>query len=461
MYVHSRRTLTIASLAVLATFLDTTILFVAFPDITATFSDTSASGLSWVLNAYTIVFAALLIPAGKLADRVGHRTVFLAGSTLFTVASMACGARADRRAADRVPRRAGGRGGGVDPVVVGAGDARLRPRPAASRRGDLGRGRVPSRGRSGRPSARRSSRGSAGGGRSSSTSPSASTPWSPGARHLHESSDPTTRVPSLVGVVLIAGAAGAVLRRRSYRRVRLAQRPHARRARRRRRHARALRRPPAAHQGAGTRPRAVPHPQLQVGERRHARVRHRVRPRCSSARSSSSPKCGGGRCSRPASASHPVRSWSPASHPSPASSPAGSGNGRSSSPAASVCQQRPVPVGDARPRRQLPAATTSRPWSSAVSGSRCVFPQLSSAVARPCPRPCRRRRRRPPSRAPVRRHVRRRPHQYALLGTSGAVVDVHDRIWWIVVAGGLATSALVLPMQLPTALQPAVTVSML
>ena len=91
MFPHSRRTLTIASLATLATFLDTTILYVAFPDISATFADTGASELSWVLNAYTIVFAALLIPAGKLADRVGHRRVFLAGSTVFTAASMACG----------------------------------------------------------------------------------------------------------------------------------------------------------------------------------------------------------------------------------------------------------------------------------------------------------------------------------------------------------------------------------
>lgn len=91
MYEHSRRTLAIASLAVLATFLDTTILYVAFPDITSTFANTGASELSWVLNAYTIVFAAVLIPAGKLADRVGHRTVFLGGSIVFTVASMACG----------------------------------------------------------------------------------------------------------------------------------------------------------------------------------------------------------------------------------------------------------------------------------------------------------------------------------------------------------------------------------
>lgn len=89
--VQARRTLTIASLATLATFLDTTILYVAFPDIRVTFDDTSASELSWVLNAFTIVFAALLIPAGKLGDRIGHRRVFLTGSVLFTAASMACG----------------------------------------------------------------------------------------------------------------------------------------------------------------------------------------------------------------------------------------------------------------------------------------------------------------------------------------------------------------------------------
>ena len=91
MFDHSRRTLTIASLATLATFLDTTILYVAFPDISATFASAGPSQLSWVLNAYTIVFAALLIPAGKAADRIGHRKVFLIGSAVFTAASMACG----------------------------------------------------------------------------------------------------------------------------------------------------------------------------------------------------------------------------------------------------------------------------------------------------------------------------------------------------------------------------------
>ncbi|MEM7341331.1 MAG: DHA2 family efflux MFS transporter permease subunit [Actinomycetota bacterium] len=84
-------TLAIAALAALATYLDTTILFVAFPDITATFGAASSATLSWVLNAYTITFAALLVPAGKLADRLGHRRAFLSGSALFTTASMACG----------------------------------------------------------------------------------------------------------------------------------------------------------------------------------------------------------------------------------------------------------------------------------------------------------------------------------------------------------------------------------
>lgn len=83
------RTLAISSLAVLATFVDTTALFIAFPDIGRSFP-IGPSSLSWVLNGYTIAFAALLVPAGKLADRVGHKRAFLAGSALFTVASLLC-----------------------------------------------------------------------------------------------------------------------------------------------------------------------------------------------------------------------------------------------------------------------------------------------------------------------------------------------------------------------------------
>ncbi|HEV8574770.1 MAG TPA: DHA2 family efflux MFS transporter permease subunit, partial [Dehalococcoidia bacterium] len=83
--------LAVTSFAVFASALDTTILYVAFPDIQKTFSDVSRADLSWAINAYTIVFAALLVPAGRLADRVGRRKVFFAGVVIFTVSSALAG----------------------------------------------------------------------------------------------------------------------------------------------------------------------------------------------------------------------------------------------------------------------------------------------------------------------------------------------------------------------------------
>jgi EmrB/QacA subfamily drug resistance transporter len=83
--------LAIAAVAVFVVFLDTTALYVAYPDIRSSFSDVSPAQLSWVLNAYTIAFAALLIPAGRLADRLGRKRVFLTGSALFAAASALCG----------------------------------------------------------------------------------------------------------------------------------------------------------------------------------------------------------------------------------------------------------------------------------------------------------------------------------------------------------------------------------
>jgi EmrB/QacA subfamily drug resistance transporter len=106
----SRSTLLVSSLAVFAVFLDTTVLFVAFPDITRDFPDVAPSELSWVLNGYTIVFAAVLIPAGKLADRRGHRATFLAGSIVFTLGSLLCAVAPGPAAliAARVVQAAGG-----------------------------------------------------------------------------------------------------------------------------------------------------------------------------------------------------------------------------------------------------------------------------------------------------------------------------------------------------------------
>ena len=82
--------LAVSSVAVFLAFLDVTIVNIAFPAITAAFPTTSLAALAWVFTAYNVVFAALLIPAGRLADLVGRRRVFLAGLVLFGVASAAC-----------------------------------------------------------------------------------------------------------------------------------------------------------------------------------------------------------------------------------------------------------------------------------------------------------------------------------------------------------------------------------
>jgi EmrB/QacA subfamily drug resistance transporter len=97
------------SVAVFMSFLDVTIVNIAFPDIRASFADTSLAGLSWVLNAYNIVFAALLVPAGRLADRIGRRRLFFVGLWTFLVASVACGLAptAEVLVASRVVQAAG------------------------------------------------------------------------------------------------------------------------------------------------------------------------------------------------------------------------------------------------------------------------------------------------------------------------------------------------------------------
>lgn len=72
--------------------LDLFIVNVAFDDIGRTFQGSSLARLSWVLNAYAILYAALLVPLGRLADRFGQKTGFLAGLALFTAGSAACAA---------------------------------------------------------------------------------------------------------------------------------------------------------------------------------------------------------------------------------------------------------------------------------------------------------------------------------------------------------------------------------
>src|SRR4051794_41400836 len=72
------KVLLVTSVAVFMSFLDVTIVNIAFPDIRGSFAGTSLSGLSWILTAYNIVFAALLVPARRLADRTGRRRTYMA-----------------------------------------------------------------------------------------------------------------------------------------------------------------------------------------------------------------------------------------------------------------------------------------------------------------------------------------------------------------------------------------------
>src|SRR5439155_15857050 len=74
--------------------LDLFIVNVAFPDIEGAFGGADVATVSWVLNAYAIVLAALMVPAGRLADRIGRRRVFLWGLVLFATGSALCGAAA-------------------------------------------------------------------------------------------------------------------------------------------------------------------------------------------------------------------------------------------------------------------------------------------------------------------------------------------------------------------------------
>ena len=81
----------ILSLAAFMASLDVFIVNVAFDAIGRDFHGTRISDLSWVLSAYAIIYAALLVPSGRLADRYGRKAGFLLGLGLFTVASIACG----------------------------------------------------------------------------------------------------------------------------------------------------------------------------------------------------------------------------------------------------------------------------------------------------------------------------------------------------------------------------------
>src|ERR1700749_2158235 len=70
--------------------LDNTVVNVALPSIEKDLG-ISISELEWIVTAYALVFAALLITGGKLADMFGRRRIFVIGLAIFSLSSLACG----------------------------------------------------------------------------------------------------------------------------------------------------------------------------------------------------------------------------------------------------------------------------------------------------------------------------------------------------------------------------------
>jgi len=87
-------TLIVVSVATFMLLLDITVVNTALPAISEDL-DASFTDLQWVIDAYTLSLAALVLTAGVLADRLGRRRVFAAGLAIFTVASLMAGLASD------------------------------------------------------------------------------------------------------------------------------------------------------------------------------------------------------------------------------------------------------------------------------------------------------------------------------------------------------------------------------
>lgn len=107
------------------------IVSVAIPDLLRSFPRAGITGISWVINGYTVTFTAALLPAGGLADRYGRRRVFLAGLAVFALSALACAfaPSAGVLVAARVVQGAGG--GTITPLAL----TLILPRFGQERRG--------------------------------------------------------------------------------------------------------------------------------------------------------------------------------------------------------------------------------------------------------------------------------------------------------------------------------------
>ena len=86
----SKLTLTVVAAGSLLSALDLFIVNIAFPSIRHSFPGASNQSMSWVLSAYSIAFAAMLVPGGRMGDRFGRRMLFRIGLIVFAIASAGC-----------------------------------------------------------------------------------------------------------------------------------------------------------------------------------------------------------------------------------------------------------------------------------------------------------------------------------------------------------------------------------
>jgi len=112
------RALAVCLVAGFMTLLDVSIVNVAVPSMRAGL-DASASDLSWVLSGYALAFGLVLVPAGRLGDARGRRTVFVAGLALFLLASAACGLAPTATTLALARLVQGFAGGLINPQVAG------------------------------------------------------------------------------------------------------------------------------------------------------------------------------------------------------------------------------------------------------------------------------------------------------------------------------------------------------
>ncbi|GAA3308602.1 hypothetical protein GCM10020295_71100 [Streptomyces cinereospinus] len=113
--------LLVASGATFLAVLDTTVVNIAFSDLRADFPDASLSQLSWVVTSYTVVFAALLSVAGRVADVIGRKKLFLWSTAVFVVASLLSGLATGVPMLVALPRAAGRGSRGAHPVGARTG----------------------------------------------------------------------------------------------------------------------------------------------------------------------------------------------------------------------------------------------------------------------------------------------------------------------------------------------------